>query len=105
MSEDSIERGLEWISQADSTLAPRKSVQRRAKEEGVFDSGPMKTFYEDVFLPGARGEPRYPPEIYKAVSDAIQACQLSGADPAAQAERAAREIDSFLQGYSGAKIV
>ena len=104
MSDQSIERGVSWCTEAKSDIAPRKSVQERAEEGGAFDSGPMKFFLEEAF-PGGRGEPRYPPEIYRAVSDAIQACQLDGADPRQQAERAAQRIDSFLEGYSGAKIV
>jgi multiple sugar transport system substrate-binding protein len=64
----------------------------------------MKTFKDDVF-PGARGEPRYPAEVYKAISDAIQACMLKGANPAQQAATAAQTIDTFLSSYSGASIL
>jgi multiple sugar transport system substrate-binding protein len=64
----------------------------------------MKFFREEAF-PDGRGEPRYTPEVYKAVSDAIQACQLNGADPAQAAEQAAQNINSFLKGYSGASLV
>jgi multiple sugar transport system substrate-binding protein len=76
----------------------------QATQQGGFDSGPMKTFKEDIF-PGGRGEPRYTPEVYKAVSDAIQACQLNGEDPAQQAQQAAEKIDTFLKSYSGATMV
>lgn len=104
MSDESIERVVSWCTEAKSDIAPRKSVQEKAEEQGAFDSGPMKFFRDEAF-PGGRGEPRYPPEVYRAVSDAVQACQLDGADPGQQAEQAAQKIDSFLEGYSGAKIV
>ncbi|MDQ4128346.1 MAG: sugar ABC transporter substrate-binding protein [Actinomycetota bacterium] len=104
MSPQSVERGVDWIAGADSTVAPRKSVQQKAEQEGAFDEGPMKFFREEAF-PGGRGEPRYTPEVYKAVSDAIQACQLDGADPQSRADQAAEQINTFLEGYSGARIV
>ncbi len=34
--------------------------------------------FTDEIYPGARAEPRMPPPVYKAISDAIQACQLNG---------------------------
>ncbi len=64
----------------------------------------MQVFRDQIF-PGGRAEPRFPPEVYKPISDAIQACQLNGADPAREAERAAQQIDAFLAGYSGAPIL
>lgn len=104
MSDDSIERATKWITEADTGLGPRKSVVDLATQQGYYDSGPLKVFQEEIF-PGGRGEPRYPPDIYKAISDSIQECQLDGADPQEQAERGAERINSFLEGYSGAPIV
>jgi multiple sugar transport system substrate-binding protein len=52
-----------------------------------------------------RSEPRVPPEVYKAVSDTIQACQLSGADPKQAAEEGSQQIESFLSGYTGAPLL
>ena len=46
----------------------------------------MKLFKDLTLLTG-RSEPRVPPEVYKAVSDTIQACQLGGADPTQAAEK------------------
>ncbi|QBD83563.1 sugar ABC transporter substrate-binding protein [Ktedonosporobacter rubrisoli] len=103
MKQDSIQRGVDWIIKAKSDMGPRKSVMDAASQQGGFKDGAMKTFQEEVF-PGARGEPRYPPEIYKAISDAIQATMLNGADPAQQAATAAKTIDSFLASYSGGSI-
>ncbi|GHO88851.1 ABC transporter substrate-binding protein [Dictyobacter formicarum] len=101
---DSIQRGVDWISKVKSDVAPRKSVMDLATQNGAFSSGPMKVFKDDVF-PGARGEPRYPAQVYKAISDAIQSCMLNGADPRQAAETASKTIDSFLSGYNGAAIL
>ena len=46
-----------------------------------------------------------PPEVYKIISDAIQATQLGGADPQATATAASQQLDAFLAGYSGAPIL
>jgi multiple sugar transport system substrate-binding protein len=104
MSDDSIQRGVDWIIKAKSDLSPRKSVLDKATAQGGFDSGPLKQFRDDIF-PGARGEPRVTPEIYKAISDAIQAAQLGGTDPKQAADQAAQQIEAFLAGYSGAPIL
>ncbi|HEX4203440.1 MAG TPA: sugar ABC transporter substrate-binding protein [Ktedonobacteraceae bacterium] len=103
MKQDSIQRGTDWIAKAKSDIGPRQSVMALATQENEFSQGALKTFKEEIF-PGGRAEPRYPPEVYKAISDAIQACMLSGADPRQQAETASKTIDSFLSSYSGAKI-
>jgi multiple sugar transport system substrate-binding protein len=104
MKPDSIQRGVDWISKVKSDVAPRKSVMDQATQNGAFSTGSMKIFKDDIF-PGGRGEPRYPPEVYKAISDAIQACMLNGADPRQAAETASRAIDGFLAGYNGASIL
>ena len=51
-------------------------------------------------IPACRG-----PEVYKAISDSIQACQLSGADPKQAAEEGSEQIESFLSGYMGAPLL
>jgi len=43
--------------------------------------------------------------VYKTISDSIQVCQLSGADPKQTAEQGAEQIDSFLAGYTGAPLL
>src|SRR5581483_5790148 len=103
MKQDSIQRGVDWIIKAKSDIAPRMSVMDAATKAGGFDQGPMKLFKDEVAV-GIRGEPRYPPEVYKAVSDAIQGCMLNGADPQQQAETASKTIDTFLSSYSGAPM-
>jgi len=104
MSDDSIQRGVDWCTKAKSDMTPRKSVQDLAVEQGGFESGPLKQFAEEIF-PGGRGEPRVTPEIYKSISDAIQAAMLNGVDPAQAAEQAATEIEAYLATYTGAPIL
>ena len=103
MSDDSIQRVVDWCTKAKSNITPRKSALEKATAEGGYSSEPMKIFTAEIF-PTGRGEPRVPPEVYKAVSDAIQACQLGGADPRQQAAQASDNIDAFLAGYSGAAL-
>ena len=64
----------------------------------------MGVFSKDIY-PGIRAEPRVPPEVYKIISDAIQAAQLGGADPQQTATSASPQLDAFLAGYSGAPIL
>ena len=104
MSEDSIQRGVDWCTKAKSDMAPRKSVQEQATQQGGFTSGPLQQFSEEI-LPGGRGEPRVTPEIYKSISDAIQASMLNGVDPQQAAEQAATEIETYLSTYTGAPIL
>jgi len=104
MSEDSIQRGVDWCTKAKSDMAPRRSVQDKAVADGGFSSGPLAQFAEEI-LPGGRAEPRVTPEIYKSISDAIQSTMLAGTDPAQAGEQAAKEIEAFLAGYSGAPIL
>ena len=46
-----------------------------------------------------------PPPVYKAISDAIQGCQLNGQSPEQAAAAASDQIDAFLAGYKGAPII
>jgi len=104
MQEDSIQRVVDWCIKAKSDVSPRKSAMDKGTAAGGYDSAPMKMF-KDVIFPTGRGEPRLAPEVYKAVSDSIQACQLGGTDLKQAAEQASGQIDSFLAGYSGAPML
>jgi len=84
-SADSVKRMLDWCTVAKSDMPPRQSVLDAGKSE--FNSGMMKIFTDQIY-PSIRSEPRVPPQVYKIISDAIQACQLNGADPASQAAMA-----------------
>ena len=102
MKPDSIERVVDWCTKAKSDMPPRKSALEAGK--AAYQSGFLKVFADDVY-PGARGEPRMPPPVYKAISDAIQACQLNGQNPEQAAAAASEQIDAFLAGYKGAPII
>jgi multiple sugar transport system substrate-binding protein len=104
MQDDSIQRVVDWCTKANGGVSPRKSALEKGTTEGGYSSAPMKLFKDLVVLTG-RSEPRVTPEVYKAVSDTIQACQLSGADPKQAAEQGSEQIDSFLAGYSGAPLL
>jgi multiple sugar transport system substrate-binding protein len=103
MQDDCIQRVVDWCTEAAGLMTPRKSALEKATTEGGYSSGPMKLFKDWTLLTG-RNEPRVPPEVYKAVSDTIQACQLSGADPKQAAEEGSQQIESFLSGYTGAPL-
>jgi multiple sugar transport system substrate-binding protein len=104
MQDDSVQRVVDWCTKANSMVPPRKSALEKATTEGGFSSAPMKLF-KDLTLLSGRSEPRVPPDVYKAVSDTIQACQLIGADPKRAAEEGSQQIETFLSGYAGAPLL
>jgi multiple sugar transport system substrate-binding protein len=104
MQDDSIQRVVDWCTKANGGIPPRKSALEKGTTEGGYSSAPMKLFKDLTLLTG-RSEPRVPPEVYKAISDTIQACQLSGADPKQAAEEGSQRIESFLSGYTGAPLL
>jgi len=99
-----VDRCRTWNTVAKTNLPPRTSVRKAADQAGAFDQPAMKTFASEV-APEGRPEPRFPPEVYKAISDALQSCQLDGVDPASAAADAAQTIDTYLQTYQGAPIL
>ncbi|UYM05007.1 extracellular solute-binding protein [Solicola gregarius] len=99
-----VERCRQWNTVVKTNLPARKSVEQVALQRGAFETEQLKTFVEDI-APTGESEPRYPPEVYQPVSDAIQACQLDGADPVEEAAKAADAIDTFLETYDGAPIL
>lgn len=102
MSKDSIQRVVDWCTVAKSDMPPRESALTAGGD--AFMQGMMGVFSRDIY-PGARGEPRLPPQVYKAISDAIQSAQLGGVDPQQAAETASQQIDSFLASYNGAPML
>ena len=103
MSDESVTRVYEWCAVAKSDMPPRKSVDALMKAKGAFRD-PKLAYFHDVILPTGRGEPRYPPVVYKAISDAIQQVQAAGGDAATQAARANTAISAFMQTYEGASL-
>jgi multiple sugar transport system substrate-binding protein len=104
MQQDSIQRVVDWCTVAKSDIAPRASALAAGRKAGGYDHPVMKKFADEIF-PTGRGEPRYPPVVYKAISDAIQQCEFAGADPAEQARLASDTIDAYLTSYRGVKIL
>ena len=103
MSPDSIQRVVDWCTVAKSDMPPRNSALEKGKARvpGRDDGGLLATTSIPARAP-SRGCRR---EVYKIVSDAIQAAQLGGQDPAAAAAAASGQLDAFLAGYSGAPIL
>ncbi|MFI9587683.1 ABC transporter substrate-binding protein [Streptomyces sp. NPDC052236] len=104
MKDDSIDRMVDWCTRAKSDVAPRASALERGAAKGGYDSMAMKKFKDEVF-PGAVAEPRYPPVVYKAISDAIQGSMLAGHDVAEAAGRAHRSIEAYTKSYKGASLI
>ncbi|HTJ58691.1 MAG TPA: sugar ABC transporter substrate-binding protein [Devosiaceae bacterium] len=102
MDKDSIQRVVDWCTVAKSDMPTRASALKQGSAE--FDKGNLALFAKDI-LPGTRGEPRLPPEVYKIISDAIQQTQLGGADPQATATAASKQLDAFLSTYKGAPML
>lgn len=102
MSEDSIKRVVDWCTVAKSDMPPRNSALKQGKS--AFEQGFLKVFTNDIY-PGTRAEPRVPPEVYKIISDAIQATQLNGQDAVSAAGEASDQLDAFLSSYKGAPIM
>jgi multiple sugar transport system substrate-binding protein len=102
MSPDSIKRVVDWCTVAKSDMPPRTSALEQGAE--AFNQGNIGIFSREIH-PGTRAEPRLPPEVYKIISDAIQATQLGGADPQATATAASQQLDAFLATYTGAPMM
>ena len=104
MRQESIDAGVEWNGVAKGNIAARASVTEAIGDSGAFED-PILQQFRDQILPAGRAEPRFPPVIYKAVSNAIQATMLGGDDPARQAEIAQGAIESYLETYEGGPLL
>ncbi|MGO2995325.1 MAG: ABC transporter substrate-binding protein [Brachybacterium alimentarium] len=104
MSQQSIDAGVEWNGVAKGNIPARTSVTEAIGNSGAFEE-PILQQFRDEILPAGRAEPRYPPVIYKAVSNAIQSTQLGGADAAEQAATAHGAIESYLETYEGGPLL
>ncbi|HCA85175.1 MAG TPA: sugar ABC transporter substrate-binding protein [Streptomyces sp.] len=103
MEDDCIDRMVDWCTGVKADIAPRKSAMDRGTANGGYDSAAMKYFKDEVF-PGGRSEPRYPPVVYKAISDAIQGTMLAGRGAESEMERAAQSIEAYTKSYQGASL-
>ncbi|ADD42792.1 ABC transporter substrate-binding protein [Stackebrandtia nassauensis] len=102
--DDCVERGRQLNTVIKKNLPVRRSVRDLAEKSGDIDTDNYRKFVEEI-APIAVGEPRYPVEIYRSISDAIQACQLDGADPATVAADTDEQIQTFVSTYEGASIL
>lgn len=99
-----IERMRQWNSVVKTNVPPRKSVSAAVKSAGTWEKGPLKIFGEQI-APAGRPEPRFPPQVYQPISDALQAVQLGGIDAATAAGTAQAAMETFLAGYKGGSII
>ncbi|MFF1921226.1 ABC transporter substrate-binding protein [Streptomyces sp. NPDC058221] len=104
MNEQSVNRTVTWCTGVKSDVSPRSSALKSATGKGGYDSWAMKRFKDDIF-PGGRAEPRYPPVVYKAISDAVQATMLGGKGVDGEADRAAQTIEAYMKSYQGASLI
>jgi multiple sugar transport system substrate-binding protein len=114
--DQSVDRMVDWAFNAKKSLPVRKSVMKKAGEQGLFEKekilaygafdvlGLDRNALDSDDTPNGRGEPRFTPQVVKAVTDAIQAAMLNGQAPAAVAEQAGGQIASALSGYNGASL-
>lgn len=102
MAPDSVQRVVDWCTVAKSDMPPRNSALEAGKD--AFNKGSLAKFATEIH-PGTRAEPRVPPEVYKIISDSIQAAMLGGTDPQAAATAASQQLDAFLASYTGAPLL
>ncbi|WP_226781717.1 ABC transporter substrate-binding protein [Oceaniglobus trochenteri] len=100
--EASVQRGVDWVTKAKSNMPPRTSGFEVGGD--LFQQGTLGTFANEIAT-SMRAEPRMPPQVYKIISDAIQAAQLGGQNPQDVASSASKQIDAFLASYRGAPIL
>ena len=98
-----VARMADWSSDRRPALPARASVSTAM--EALPSYGDPARAAIRAQLDQARSEPRFPPVIYKALSNCIQSVQLAGGDPAAEAEQAHGAIESFLETYEGATLL
>ena len=104
MSQESVGAAVEWNGVAKGNVPARRSVTEAIGNSGAFENPVLQQFRDEI-LPTGRGEPRYPPVIYKAVSNAIQNSMLGGGDPHQEAATAQAAIESYLETYEGGTLV
>lgn len=104
METDSIEHIARWNGPVKGNMPARTSVDALLSEGDGYEDEHLRTFHDDI-LPTGRGEPRFPPAVYKAVSDALQSVELAGGDPAVESDRAQATLESYLETYQGGSLV
>jgi multiple sugar transport system substrate-binding protein len=90
------------LDTAMTTLSPRISVTEELKNDPTFQAEPLNGFFD--IWESARPEPAYPPEINKAVTDALQAVIFGDKSAQEAADDAAAAIDAYLATPAAEKI-
>ncbi len=88
------ERPLEWVSKVNSKFSPRKSVTAAGK---AYYDKPFLRDFRDTILPTAKAEPRYPAEMVKIISDAIQASMFRNTPGQTAANQAQAQLEPYLK--------
>ncbi|UEJ81924.1 sugar ABC transporter substrate-binding protein [Brachybacterium halotolerans subsp. kimchii] len=104
MDEQSIDHIATWNGPAKGNMPARRSVDAKLQADDAYAEEHQKIFHDEI-LPTGRGEPRFPPVVYKAVSDALQSVELGGGDPGEESARAQQTIESYLETYEGGSLV
>lgn len=104
MDPDSIEHVAAWNGPVKGNMPARASVDEALLARDGYADEHQRTFH-DVILPTGRAEPRFPPPVYKAISDALQTVQLAGGDPAREAARAQQTLEGYLETYRGGTLI
>lgn len=101
-SKSCVARCRQW-DLVKSDPAVRKSVQDLAQSKGDYDNAELKYFVEKI-VPTAKGEPRFPPQVVKAISDAVQSAQLTETSVGQAAKAAQNTIAQYMATYNGASL-
>ena len=100
---EQIQRLVDWTAGAKSNFPTRKSVLEAAEQQGKYEEAHMKKFVDEIYPTGV-SEPRFPPEVYKPISDALQAVALEGKDAQEQVSAAQASLEKYMESYDGVKI-
>ncbi|MDO5661083.1 MAG: sugar ABC transporter substrate-binding protein [Brachybacterium sp.] len=100
---EQIDRLVNWNAGAKSNLPTRDSVVDAANDQDAYSEGMLQYFVDEVY-PTGRPEPRFPPEVYRPISDAIQNAMMNGEDPETAAARAQEDLEAFIENYNGVPI-
>lgn len=98
-----VQRLVDWNTKAKSNLPTRKSVLQAARNTDLFKGDKFAYFVDEVY-PTGRPEPRFPPEVYKPISDALQSCMMNGVNPGEAAEQAQQKLVDYMGTYNGVSI-
>jgi multiple sugar transport system substrate-binding protein len=82
-----------------SKLPSRLSVLQAGR--AAYDANPLAKVFVEEILPTARPEPRYPPQVAKALMDALTGVMFGGLSADQAAKVANSQIQAFLDTYTG----